>query len=136
MKYELQQCIGARVRRLSRVIDSTYRRILVNVGITENQMTVLFSLSASGKIEQGKIGETLRLERSTISRAIQLLEKKNFILRSSEYRPEVSLTKKGDILIKELLPPWEKLMDELTTKLGIDGMNCIEELEKKLVMNI
>jgi DNA-binding MarR family transcriptional regulator len=133
MKYELHQCIGARVRRLSRIIDSYYRKILFDFDITENQMTVLFVLSASGKLEQGKIGEILRLGRSTISRTVRLLEKQHIIQRTSEYRPEVELTGEGKKLVKELLPLWEKLMDNLHNKLGIDGINHIEELEKKLV---
>ncbi len=133
MKYKMQECIGTRLRRLSRVVDGYYRECLKDFDITENQMTVLFVLRVSGKIEQGKIGERLKLNRSTVSRAIRLLEKQNLIKRTAAYRPEVALTKQGDALVKKLIPVWEKVMDELAAKLGDNGMKYMVKLEEKLV---
>ncbi len=132
MKYKKQECVGARLRRLSRIVDGYYRKCLVDFNITENQMTVLFVLSVSGKIEQGKVGEKLKLGRSTVSRAVRLLEKQNLIKRTAAYRPEVELTKQGENLVKKLIPVWEKVMDELAAKLGDSGMQIIGELESKL----
>lgn len=132
MRYKKQECVGARLRRLSRIVDGYYRKCLVDFNITENQMTVLFVLSVSGKIEQGKIGEKLKLGRSTVSRAVRLLEKQNLIERTAAYRPEVELTKQGEKLVKKLNPVWEEVMDELTAKLGDNGMQIIGELESKL----
>ncbi len=128
----MQACVGARLRRLSRIADSYYRKCLVEFDITENQMTVLFVLRVSGKIAQGKIGDRLALNRSTVSRAIRLLEKKNLIKRTAVYRPEVTLTKTGGVLVEKLIPIWEGVMDELATTLDDDGMKMIEKLEKKL----
>ncbi len=128
----MQECVGARLRRLSRIVDGHYRKCLVDFSITENQMTVLFVLRVSGKIEQGKIGERLKLNRSTVSRAVRLLEKQNLIKRTAAYRPEVELTKKGDVLVEKLTPIWEGVMDELAVKLDGDGMEMIEKLERKL----
>jgi len=132
MKHELQDCVGARLRRLSRITDSYFRKFLAGFGITENQMTILFTLSKLGKVEQGKIGKTLVLERSTVSRNIRLLDKQSLIIRTAEYRPEIELTKKGKNLIKEIIPHWEKVMDELAVKLNNDGMKLIEDLERKM----
>ena len=128
----MQECVGARLRRLSRIVDGYYRKCLVDFNITENQMTVLFVLRVSGKIEQGKIGERLKLNRSTVSRAIRLLEKQNLIKRTAAYRPEVALTKQGDALVEKLIPIWKGVMDELAVKLDDDGMEMIEKLERKL----
>lgn len=131
MKYELQQCIGARLRRISRITDGYYRKCLVDFDITENQMTILFALSKMGKIDQGIVGKRLALERSTISRNIKLLHKKGLILKTDEYRPEVELTKEGMVLVKNLIPLWHKVMEELAEKIGSDGMDIIATLEKK-----
>lgn len=96
-------------------------------------MTILFALSKLGKVEQGKIGEILVLERSTVSRNVRLLEKKNLVARTENYRPEIELTKEGLELVNVLLPEWEKVMDELMDKLGNEGYKSIEKLEKKLM---
>lgn len=132
MKYDIPQCIGARLRRLSRIADAYYRKCLVDFNITENQMTILFVLSKMGKIEQGKIGEILVLERSTVSRNIKLLEKQKLVSRSEEYRPEIELSEEGKNLVNELLPKWEEVMDELVGKIGNKGFDYIKNLEEKL----
>ncbi len=132
MKYDLQLCIGSRLRRLSRIADGHFRSKLSEFNITENQMTILFVLNKKGKIEQGKIGQTLVLERSTVSRNIKLLEKQNYVKRTSDYRPEIELSKKGNELVQKLIPLWEETMDELISKLGEDGLTYLSELENRL----
>ena len=132
MKHELQNCIGANIRSLSRVVDGYYRTCLEGFDITEKQMTILFTLSKMGKIEQGKIGEALVLERSTVSRNIKLLETKELLTRTTEYRPEIEISEKGKSLVAALLPHWNKVMDELTDKIGADSILLIQELERKL----
>ncbi|WP_298504227.1 MarR family transcriptional regulator [uncultured Maribacter sp.] len=132
MKYDLQLCIGSRLRRLSRIVDGHFRSKLSEFNITENQMTILFVLNKMGKVEQGKIGQTLVLERSTVSRNIKLLEKQNYIKRTSDYRPEIELSKKGNELVQKLIPLWEETMDELISKLGENGLTYLSELENRL----
>ncbi len=132
MKYDLQLCIGSRLRRLSRIVDGHFRSKLSEFNITENQMTILFVLNKMGKVEQGKIGQTLVLERSTVSRNIKLLEKQNYIKRTSDYRPEIELSKKGNELVQKLIPLWEETMDELISKLGKSGLTHLSELESSL----
>ncbi len=95
-------------------------------------MTILFALSKMGRVEQGKLGRFLVLEKSTVSRNLKLLEKQGIIRKTGQYRPWIELTPKGRELVQNLIPIWEKTMDELAAKLGDDGMKQIEELEKKL----
>lgn len=132
MKYNLQHCIGSRLRRLSRITDGYYRKQLSDFSITENQLTILFAIKKMGKVEQGKIGQVLVLERSTVSRNVQLLEKKGIIIKTTGNRPEIELSKKGKELVQILIPLWENAMDELMDKIGDEGMLYISELEKKL----
>lgn len=133
MKYELNNCIGLRLRRLSRIVDGYYRKNLIDYEITENQLTIIFLLSEMKKVVQGRIGKVLKLERSTVSRNIKLLEKKGLIKRTPEYKPEIELTTKGKNIAIKLIPRWEKTMDELIAKLGDNGMQIIKKLELKLV---
>ncbi len=132
MKYDLEHCIGNRLRRLSRIVDKQFRASLKDFDITESQLSILFALRKIGCIEQGKIGEALVLERSTMSRNAKLLEKKGVIIRTIDYRPEIELTQKGEKLVDTLIPIWEELMDNLMEKLGNNGMDIIESIENKL----
>ncbi len=132
MKFDYQDCIGARIRQLSRKVDSYFRVHLKEIGITENQMTILFALKKMGLIEQGNIGVQLSLERSTVSRNIKLLEKKNLIQKSSNYRPEIELTSEGGELVAQLTPIWESIMGELYSKLDTSGLDSLMNLESKI----
>ena len=132
MAYDLQNCFGSRMRQLSRITDGYFRNQLVSFNITENQMTILFALFKLERIEQGKIGQTLRLERSTVSRNIKRLEKQGYVIRTSAYRPKIELSKVGNKLVQELVPLWEETMEELVDKLGEDGLAAIATLEKIL----
>lgn len=132
MKYEIHQCIASRLRRLSRIMDSYLRKELESFEITENQMNILFMLYKLGKVEQGVVGKKLVLERSTVSRGVKLLEKQNYIKRTSDYRPDIALTYEGEELVQKLIPVWEQFMDNICKKIGETGMEQIEKLEKMI----
>ena len=132
MKYNFADCIGLRLRRLSSVADGYLRKCISESGVTENQMTILFVLNGSGKLEQGKIGEFLNLERSTISRNIKLLHQKNLVIKTANYRPEIELSKEGEQLVIKLIPLWEKAMDALMDIIEAEGLKSLESLEKRM----
>jgi len=132
LKYNIEHCIGNRIRCISRIVDKDFRSGLRGFDITESQLSILFALTKLGKVEQGKIGETLVLERSTVSRNVKLLEKREVITKSADYRPEIELTTKGHKLVQKLIPIWESLMDALMDKLGNDGLQNLKTLEQKL----
>jgi DNA-binding MarR family transcriptional regulator len=132
MKYDLEHCIGNRLRCLSRIVDKDFRASLKDFDITESQLSMLFALTKLGRVEQGKIGETLVLERSTVSRNVKLLEKREILTKTTDYRPEIELTPKGHKLVETLIPVWEGLMDSLMDKLGNEGIKNIQFLEQKL----
>jgi len=131
MEFKVQECIGARLRKLSRITDSFYKTKLSAFEITESQITILFILNETQKIEQGKIGQLLFLERSTISRNIKLLEKRKLLIKTLDYRPIIELTAKGKNLVDNILPIWNEIMNELKTKIEKKGFEIIKELENK-----
>ena len=132
MKYEFRECIGNRLRRLSRIVDKRFRSSLKDFDITENQMTVLFVLKNSGTVDQGILGKKLVLERSSISRNINVLYRKGYVGKSNEYRPQVYLTRIGKKLVMKLIPLWEKVMDKIISEIGEDSLEMISKLEQKL----
>jgi DNA-binding MarR family transcriptional regulator len=132
MKYNVEHCIGNRLRCLSRIVDKDFRLHLKNFDITESQLSILFALTKLGKVEQGKIGETLILERSTVSRNVKILERRGIITKSSDYRPEIELTQEGHKLVQTIAPIWESLMDTFMEKLGNEGLESLKSLENKL----
>jgi len=133
MKYKLDHCVGNKLRRLSRIVDGHFRSGIKDFNITENQMTILFLLHSMGTVDQGIIGKKLVLERSSISRNINVLQRNGYVARNSEYRPQVFLTEQGIDLVNQLIPLWETVMDNVILEIGDDGVEMINELEKKLL---
>lgn len=132
MKYDYSQCVGSRLRKISRMVDNQFRMHLGAFDITENQMTILFAMSKMKKVEQGRIGKYLFLEKSTVSRNIKLLEKRGLVERSADYRPMIELTKEGCEMVDTLTPIWEGIMDNLTHQLGDAGLDGLKTIEHKL----
>ena len=132
MKYNLEHCVGNKLRRLSRIVDGHYRSNLKDFNVTENQMALLFVLHSIGSVDQGELGKKLVLERSSISRNINVLYRNGYVGKNSNYRPQVFLTGKGIDLVKQLIPLWENAMDTIISKIGDDGIDMINKLEQKL----
>jgi len=78
------------------------------------------------------LGKKLVLERSSISRNINVLYRKGYVGKSNEYRPQVYLTRIGKKLVMKLIPLWEKVMDNIISEIGEDRMEMISKLEQKL----
>ena len=133
MKYKLDQCVGNKLRRLSRIVDNQFRSNLKDFNITENQMTLLFLLHSMGTVDQGVIGKQLFLERSSVSRNVNLLERNGYVTKNAEYRPQISLTQEGSALVGRLIPLWENIMDDIVSEIGTEGVEMINDLEKKLM---
>ncbi len=133
MKYKLNECIGARFRRITRTIDNVYRVNLSDTPVTEQQMTILFYLKMRGSCEQGLIGRDLVLERSTVSRNVKALVVMGFIIKSDDYRPTLNLSANGVQMVEKLIPIWEKIMDQLIMEIGDENLALIQGIESKLV---
>lgn len=133
MKYGLRSCVGSRIRMMSRIADNHYRKHLKGTGVTEFQLNLLLVLYTTGEIEQSEIGKMLCLDRSSVSRNLDKLIKQGWVLkRGTPTRPLVVLSPEGEKKVQELLPKWEKAMDELHELLGEEGMALIGQLEKRI----
>ena len=131
MKYEPQECIGSRLRGLSRKVDSIYRKHLEGTDITENQLSVMMALYITGKIEQIEIGRILNLERSSLSRNLTRLIDQGLILKEGAVnRPLISLSKKGIQKVDSVTPAWERAMDEVHTLLSEKALTGFNNFEK------
>jgi len=134
MKYEFNDCIGLRLGRLSRKVDGVYRKYLESANITERQLTVIFTLSITGKIEQIELGRILNLERSSLSRNLKRLINQGFIVKEGAVnRPTISLTKKGLNKVKSVQPAWELAMDEIHHLLNEKSLAGFNNFESKLL---
>ncbi|RDY60874.1 MarR family winged helix-turn-helix transcriptional regulator [Flagellimonas nanhaiensis] len=130
MKYELQDCFGARINGLSRVVDSIYRKHLQGLGLTQTQLSVMMVLYKKGESEQHEVADMLHFETSSLTRILVRLIDQNYVTKKGAVnRPIIGLTKSGSSKVVESIPSWEKAMDEVHQMLGNTSVAAFEVFE-------
>ncbi len=114
-------CIALRVRQLSRIITRVYDDALRPLGITASQFTLLTQLAQQDGITAVEIGNTLDIEKSTLSRNLKLL----LALGHIEMDPPAGrrgrglhLTAKGQAIIKDAFPVWNDAQTKAVAVMG------------------
>ena len=126
-----RECIGFRVRLLNRVITNIFDRALQPLNISLAQGNILMMLALYEQTSPADIGKALLMEKSTISRNLDRLQKKGWvdIVSEGDYQPQVvSLTANGRILLKEAHRAWKKAQEEASLLLGDEGVAAVHKL--------
>src|SRR5260370_21509973 len=103
----VNNCLAMRVRMVARSVSAIYEQAMASHDVTIAQVNMLTALGEVGPCAPGKIGEVLQLERSTVSRNLDLLIQKGLVdAVSSDAKGirEVALTPAGNGKIEALLP--------------------------------
>lgn len=117
-------CASANLRRAARIVSQLYEHHMQEAGLKGTQFTLLQALTIAGNITQGKLGEVLGLDSTTLTRTLGLLRKKRWIQATpGEDRRELrlSLTEDGKRKYQRALPYWKSAQKELRRLLGEKG---------------
>ena len=115
------ECVGARVRMLSRMTTRVYDEHLRPLGLKFSQMNLLTVITARDPISPQQVGDILGLEKSTLSRNLRILESNGWIKTQPGETGNsllLSPTAKGRLLVQKAKPCWRKAQDEVTSLLG------------------
>lgn len=133
-EHQFSDCPSTRLHRLTRLVDDAYRKHLQPIGISESQMSILLTLADEGPMPQSKLGKSLHLQRSTVTRNLERLVANGYLeKKGSATRPEIVLTRRGKQYVKKVRPAWEAAMDELSKILGSSGFAALGVLERRLI---
>jgi len=132
-------CMCASFRRASRALTQHYEAALRPLGLRATQFTLMQALSFAGEISQGKLGEILAIDSTTLTRTLAIMERRGSIAsRSGEDRRErlLSLSKAGRAEYKRTLPYWEKVQQELRSRLGNKRWNELLNLTNQVTAEV
>lgn len=124
-------CLAVRVRLIGRVVTGIYDRALESHGLSVAQLNLLAALGAVGRCPPTTLGEALQLQRSTVSRNVNLLIKHGWIEAVSsdgKGAREVALTPVGREKIKSVMPAWRAAQDEAASLLGPAGVGVVRTI--------
>ena len=107
---EFSDCMCLSIRKASRHITQAYNDEFQGLGINITQFSVLAILFGSGKESITNVAHHLGADRTTVTRAIAILEKKrliNIVLGDDKREKLVALSKKGTEILDLARPRWK-----------------------------
>lgn len=135
MTSELTDCLVLNTRMAARAITRRYDRELRPFGITAAQFSILGAIARKPDHSVTDMAATLAMERTTLSRNLDLLEGKGLIAcrdGDSGNKRMCRLTAKGEALIERLMPEWRKAQAELRAMLTEQGVGELLSSLRKL----
>jgi DNA-binding MarR family transcriptional regulator len=128
-------CMCASFRRCSRALTQLYEKELRPLGLRATQLTILQVLSRAGEITQGKLGEFLAMDSTSLTRTLAIMIHRGWITeRRGEDKRErwLRLNSAGESQLKRVEPLWEQVQSRLRRQLGTDNWNHFLELTQQL----
>jgi DNA-binding MarR family transcriptional regulator len=114
-------CLCASFRRAARALTQHYDEAVRPLGLRVTQFTVLQALSITGEVSQGKLGEILAMDSTTLTRTLDILRRSGWVSRKRgedrrEWRLRLSPT--GSEQLKRALPAWKKTQQQMARQFG------------------
>ncbi len=114
-------CLCSTLRRSSRALTQLYEQALRPLGLRSSQFTILQTLVRTGECSQGRLGEILAMDSTSLTRTLGIMRRQGWIAeRRGDDRRErwLRLTKAGQEQLGRALPAWEKVQSHLRLQLG------------------
>jgi DNA-binding MarR family transcriptional regulator len=122
-------CVGFRVRQLSRVVSSIYDEKFAPLKLKVSQFNILSVLSRGGPCVASELCTRIMMDKSTASRNLQRMRRRGWIsaIESKGGRgQQVSLTPKGIRVLRDAYPLWKKAQQEAIRRLGPEGVKALK----------
>src|SRR5262247_1120118 len=103
-------CACEGLRRAARAISKVYAGALAGLRLTPTQLAILVATRLRGSLPLSRLAEGLRLDRTSLYRAIRPLERAGYlrIAPGRTQRERVArVTPKGERVLGEALPIWK-----------------------------
>ncbi|HEX6978424.1 MAG TPA: MarR family winged helix-turn-helix transcriptional regulator [Alphaproteobacteria bacterium] len=116
-----QNCACLKVRMAARAVTRAYDLALKPVDLKVTQFSLLVAASARGPVSITALAEMLGMDRTTLTRNLGPLTRRGLVELGPEgYRRtrDVTITPQGRAVLKQAIPRWESVQEELRRKLG------------------
>lgn len=122
-------CLCAILRKATRVITKRYDEFLHPLGLKITQYSMLMNITRNRGITTTELAKVMLMDQTTVTRNLQLLEKKGFIFFLEEGKDlrskQIQISQKGQKMIEQAKPLWEKAQQEIKDELGSQGFDAI-----------
>ncbi len=127
-------CLCTAARKASRAVTAVYDRALVPHGVRITQFTVLANLELRGATPLGELAKILDLDRTTLTRNLDLLEAKKWVqsrVAPTDSRSRIlSVTNEGRAVLSSAFPAWRRAQDRVAAVLRGDDLSLLSRLSE------
>jgi DNA-binding MarR family transcriptional regulator len=102
-------------------LTQLYEQALRRLGLRATQMTILQVLARAGEVSQGRLGEMLAMDSTSLTRTLAIMTRRGWIAeRRGKDRRErwLRLSGAGEKKLRRAEPVWEKVQARLCEELG------------------
>jgi DNA-binding MarR family transcriptional regulator len=120
----LPTCVCAALRQVTRAVTQIYDEALEPSGVRAMQYSILMTIRGHGEISVSGISKFLKLDQTTVTRSLQILERNQWIrqIATPDRRTRtVRLTPKGVSVVKKAEPLWQSVQARALAILGEDS---------------
>lgn len=121
-----KDCIGFNLRKATRSISQFYDELLRPVGIRGTQYSLLVSLQMSGTITVTQLAENVVMDRTTLTRNLEVLEKQGFVdvTPGVDRRTRmVTITEDGSTILDKAYPLWQQAQSRIKAIMGEEELH-------------
>lgn len=114
-------CLCASLRRSARALTQLYEDELRPLGLRASQFTILQVLALAGEVSQGKLGQMLAMDSTTLTRTLAIMSRHGWITRrlgDDRRVTRIGMAKAGKVLYERALSRWEKVQGRVRKNLG------------------
>lgn len=140
MEYILKDAIGYRINKVANNINTQLNKILAKYDIAVEQRATLEIIKFEKDVKQATIAQLLGKDKTTISRSLNVLEKKGLIFKDEIQNDKrikvIKLTHKGEEVLegtqKSMNMFREKLHTSLQTHEILFLFNTLDKIDKAI----
>lgn len=129
-------CACFKVRKAARAVTKLYEEVLRPIGLRATQFSLLMATRVMGPVTVVKLAQVTVMDRTTLTRNLQVLEKRGLItINPGEDRRvrEVALTSSGMEVLVKAVPLWEEAQGRIKQGLGEEKMhNLLDNLSEMI----
>lgn len=124
-------CIAGRLRMLSRVVTVLYNDAFGAEGVTFAQAALLMHIFAQPGIRQVALSKRFQIEKSAMSRDIQLMQRNGWLEPNG--RSGLHLTETGTQTAKRCHKIWKNLTQTIRAELGTEAVMGLSAFSERMM---
>ena len=114
-------CMCGSFRRTARALTQVYEAALRPLELRTTQLTVMQVLAKAGEVSQGRLGEIMAMDSTSLTRTLAIMIRKGWIAeRRGKDRRErlLRLSRAGVAKLRRALPVWEEVQARVRREVG------------------